>query len=280
MNSPHARALRAGMEPDDREPAEVFRQQPPKSLYRYRSMAGEQRGFVKDILANSRFYWSAPADFNDPFDFAPLVEIPTGLKLQSALQKLRTRQRILVGRDRADALIRELTRLSRPQLIERVRRSLEDTARQVGVLCYSEIPTSVLMWGHYADCHRGVCLEYDPYAAPIEPSNMLYKVRYRSERPVVRRFLDREDSGELAEGLTTKAIYWEYEQEWRAIENHGANQLIPFEPKALTGIVLGNRITTENENLIRAWCAERLSPPRISRAVASAHTFGIEIVPA
>lgn len=280
MSSRLTREAWAGVERDDHEPAEVFRQSAPQSLYRYRSLAGEQCGFAEEIITTSRFFWPTPADFNDPFEFAPLITVPSGIKLQSALRKVRARQRLIIGKVQADAMCAELMSLSRPQLIERVRQSMQTTARQVGVLCYSEINNSVLMWGHYADCHRGICLEYDPHCVAVEPSNMLYKVRYQDERPIVARFLEREDSGELAKALTTKARYWEYEQEWRAIENHGAKQKIPFSAQALTGVILGSRISPAHEGLVRKWCAARAHPPKISRAVPSVSCFGIDIVPA
>ena len=34
----------------------------------------------------------------------------------------------------------------------------EEAKRQIA--CFSEQNSSTLMWGHYADCHKGFCLEY------------------------------------------------------------------------------------------------------------------------
>jgi hypothetical protein len=33
----------------------------------------------------------------------------------------------------------------------------ETVTSKVGVMCISEVPDDILMWSHYADCHKGVC---------------------------------------------------------------------------------------------------------------------------
>src|ERR1035441_3016297 len=36
-----------------------------------------------------------------------------------------------------------------------------ETARDYGLLCFSEEWNNILLWSHYADQHRGVCLGFD-----------------------------------------------------------------------------------------------------------------------
>lgn len=274
-----AREERAGLEPDDHPPEAVFRQTPPRFLYRYRSLEGRGREWVEDIVLNSHFFWPSPTSFNDPFDFAPLVDLPKGAKLRSALLKARARQRLLAGRKLADEGYRTLSKMSRTQLLERMRWAFDDTAQEAGVLCFSEAPDSVLMWGHYADCHRGICLKFDPHISDIEPSNLVYRVRYEGERPILARFLERENSGELAQALTTKAGFWAYEREWRAIERRGANLRLPFSPSFLTGIILGCRASPETETMVRDWASRRAKPLDLMRAVPCPETYAIKFFP-
>lgn len=270
-------AQRAGIESDDAEPHPVFRQRPPRFLYRYRSLSGRGHTWAEDIIVNSHFFWPAPTDFNDPFDFAPLVDVPRGAKLRSALLKARARQRVLVGRETADKGYREISSLPRNQVLERMRRAFDETASSTGVLCFSEVPDSVLMWGHYADCHRGTCLRFDPHIPEIEASNLLYQVRYEEERPMVARFLERENSGELAQALTTKAKFWAYEREWRAIENRGANVRRPFSPAFLSGIIFGCRTSQATKDLVGGWVSRRSVPVDILQAVPCAETYAIRL---
>ena len=278
--SPAARAARAGIEEDDAAPADVFRQNPPPALFRYRSLAGKGREWTEDIVLNSHFFWPSPVSFNDPFDFAPLVDVPQGIRLRLALLKVRARQRLLAGRRNADEAFKAVSRMTRAQLLERMRWALNDTAEHAGVICYSEVPDNVLMWGHYADSHRGICLRFDPHIAQIEPSNLVYRVQYDEARPMLARFLEREDSGALAQALTTKAAFWKYEREWRAIENKGANLRLPFDQSFLTGIILGCRASAATEELVRDWVRQRVRPTEILRAVPCPETYAITLMPA
>lgn len=57
------------------------RPDPPRSLFRYRSLAGENRGFLRDLIVQRELWFSAPSDFNDPFDCVPVLELK-GTRLQ------------------------------------------------------------------------------------------------------------------------------------------------------------------------------------------------------
>jgi hypothetical protein len=52
------------------------------------------------------------------------------------------------------------------------------TARQFGVLCFSEEKTDVLQWAHYADRHKGICLGFDVSGS----QGKFGRVKYRTTR--------------------------------------------------------------------------------------------------
>jgi hypothetical protein len=43
------------------------------TLYKFRSYSGPFRRWLRQILKNSRIYFSTPSQFNDPFDVSPVV---------------------------------------------------------------------------------------------------------------------------------------------------------------------------------------------------------------
>jgi hypothetical protein len=83
-----------------------------------------------------------------------------------------------------------------------------------GVLCFSTSWHSPLMWSHYADKHRGVCLGFDV------PDEMFHPVRYDAERlaaSLERWIVQGLDTEVLMERLLfTKFHDWKYEREVRA----------------------------------------------------------------
>lgn len=82
-----------------------------------------------------------------------------------------------------------------------------------GLVCFSEDWTSPVMWSHYADKHRGICLGFDVLRSSIQ------KVQYEE-----KRLLPDLGGSDEPFGLTeehrdmlrrTKCHEWSYEREWR-----------------------------------------------------------------
>ena len=88
--------------------------------------------------------------------------------------------------------------------------------RTVGVLCFSRAWSNPVLWSHYADKHRGLCLGFDV------PDDMVREVKYRGTRlkAELEHAIPRHDADTLAYKLiTTKYKHWEYEDEVRLIFN-------------------------------------------------------------
>jgi hypothetical protein len=66
-------------------------------------------------------------------------------------------------------------------------------------------PWVSVMWAHYADQHKGVCLEFDRRLLPAE------EVRYQTDYPPY------DFTEKSYEPLVTKSVEWSYEKEWRVI---------------------------------------------------------------
>jgi hypothetical protein len=85
--------------------------------------------------------------------------------------------------------------------------------KKLGVICMGQHWRSPVMWAHYADSHKGVCLGFDV------PDEATRRIKYAPERIALK--LDRSlpllgiNKEILEELLITKYAHWEYEQEWR-----------------------------------------------------------------
>jgi hypothetical protein len=95
-----------------------------------------------------------------------------------------------------------------------------------GVCCFSTTHSSALLWSHYGDQHRGICIGYGTDRIP-KPE--LQKVVYGGSRvlstsTIVNTFVhdDRHKKTVLdREVLLRKAKEWSYEKEWRLIGARG-----------------------------------------------------------
>ena len=133
------------------------------------------------------------------------------LKADHGLHDLRHRRlrisRIIELNDPFEFLGIDLSDRTFRQALEETKRQLSDTN---GLLCFSKTWRNPVLWGHYADRHRGLCLGFDV------PKAFLEKVKYVKLRLPFPNTIDEAFMKHL---LFTKFLYWQYEQEYRAFVN-------------------------------------------------------------
>lgn len=81
-----------------------------------------------------------------------------------------------------------------------------DISKSRGILCFSESWRNPVLWGHYADKHKGLCLGFEV------PRPDLGKVKYQDSRLPLPKEIDETFMQHL---LFTKFKHWDYEQEYR-----------------------------------------------------------------
>lgn len=86
------------------------------------------------------------------------------------------------------------------------------------IVSLSESNNSILMWSHYADMNRGICIEYDFSHDPLYQKT-IFPILYL-DNPIDMSFLKVEKSeNELMNSILLSAItkykIWSYEKEWR-----------------------------------------------------------------
>lgn len=86
------------------------------------------------------------------------------------------------------------------------------------IVSLSESNNSILMWSHYADMNRGICIEYD-FSHDPRYQKTIFPILYL-DNPIDMSFLKVEKSeNELMNSILLSAItkykIWSYEKEWR-----------------------------------------------------------------
>ena len=154
------------------------------------------------------------------------------------------------------------------------------------VYCVSEESTKhdILLWSHYADFHRGLCIEFTPdyqdehsIWRKLEPVNYSEKPPKFEWNPHLEKALKEGNldilnnySGKFLETvLITKAKYWSYEKEWRIVLNKNSaievverradgaqieiGRLYKFKPSELSRVIIGCKFNKSNEKLVANW---------------------------
>jgi hypothetical protein len=95
-------------------------------------------------------------------------------------------------------------------LRERLRDYKRTMSDRFGLLCFCGGWSNPLLWSHYADKHKGMCLGFDIDNDTVKP------VKYVRDRPSVGSTLIENSKALLDHLLWTKYIDWQYEEELRA----------------------------------------------------------------
>lgn len=149
-------------------------------LYKYRTF--DSNGYALNSLITKTLHCSHPHTFNDPFDM-----------------KIGCKSKSLFDKKTADLI------------------NMAIDAACVG--CLTTDPADRLMWSHYADDHKGFCIEYDFNS--LKKYFVPYPVVYSETRPLLDDFypVTKETIRKHTMiSILTKDKKWEYENEWRVIK--------------------------------------------------------------
>jgi hypothetical protein len=140
--------------------------------------------------------------------------------------------------------------LSDQALREAMLRSRDKLGRSRGLLCFSADWHEPVMWAHYGDKHRGICLGFE---VPEDTAKAVDYVSNRLPFPEVSPLTN--DYAETM--LFTKFASWNYEQEirmWASLEEEEDGLYFKdFDEKLrLVEVIVGAECTTPRSAIVRA----------------------------
>ena len=243
----------------------------PQSLFKYRKI--DEYSLAN--LTNDTVWFSKATGFNDPYDSsltinnkdkefnaihkeglrniarefnAPLEEIES-LDTKDALEhilynytELRHNPEILA------TAVESFIKGTDKDFEKYVMRISNVIQEKVFASCFSENPTSMLMWSHYADNHKGMVIEYNFNKLDLDNQKQimagLHPVYYTNKLLNLDNFRDVQDKILVhALAAINKSVEWEYEKEWRIIVHKETDEVgfnLPIVKP--TSIILGARV--------------------------------------
>jgi hypothetical protein len=217
---------------------------------------------AKVVLETSSLRWSKPSLFNDPFDHQVSFEFPYSEKeFSNALAK--KMEDVIYGPEtffhhptlfsKAMLGLREKRNaFSKEEILEIIKRGCDGSAElsqefqaninslitnglnQSRLLCVSENKENVVMWSHYADSHKGVCIKLNCIEEVDNTLLAARPVEYSENFPVYLDINDQIDhiTGErdvkvaqlIKDVAYIKHADWAYEKEWRVHRPHETSE--------------------------------------------------------
>lgn len=249
-----------------------------RPLYKYRSMEGQYgKVAIEDAIIHNRLFWQNPLNFNDPFDCQPVwqmtetprqrarrIERATFEELPGTTRKFRRGFRKFV-----EQKSRELTQASLNQFHN-------EQTNTWAVTCFSLRRDSLLMWSHYADSHKGVCLVFNEILVPR--FFVAFKVYYSDMRPICPE-VGKDGMEEFKKSVLTKGSDWSYEQECRLMDYSAPAGFRSFPQEALRAVILGARISDDDATFVRKLVESRRNKIAILKSTIDEERFRVTIAP-
>ncbi len=245
----------------------------PKYLYKYRPV----NRHTLNMISSNEAYFSLPIDFNDPFDCNIVPEIIyTSEEFEIFVNSLKEREDGQVSQNE----IKNLLENPVETLEHNWKGTINNIRNNLRIFCLSAINNNVMMYSHYAEGHKGICLEFlvsdDPFYGSLD------YVRYTEKIPVFHPFNENQNiiQKELMEiEVLTKACTWFYEEEWRIIKRGPNPFMYKFSPNILTSIIFGYQTSSDNKLLIERVINKRVPSIQLKEAFKKEKSFDLGIRP-
>ena len=229
-----------------------------RSFYRFNSIPTlgkdekvdiEKDPVINDVLNNSLTF-SNPDNFNDPMD--PIIKV-----------WLKNRKKESMGKTEKKLFKMLSNILGKNLRVACVASSNSDKNGAIQTYC------NPLMWAHYANSHKGICVQYDlsdsVFCSHNDENHLLKMcgIRYR-EHKMLNDFIT------IDNALLAKAYCWEYEhearlmyyvkdnQEWR--KNGGVSNYVTLPGFPIKAVYMGCRVHQKVESFLKMALAERNIP--------------------
>ena len=191
----------------------------PRKLYKYYSVNDN----LFNLIRNHSCWFSKPSDFNDPFDCNLDISIGRNPKEimhnmdKSSMLRLLYDALSQKGDDVIDAGARII---KKPFLLKNIINEIHKyyIDQNIGVFCLSQDPANILMWSHYADNHKGICVEYsfsEKFLFQQCDEELVCFNRICFEDAICDLTKDEDANGYRM--LFTKSVDWKYENECRLL---------------------------------------------------------------
>lgn len=238
-------------------------------------------------LNNKTIHFKCPNSYNDPFD-SRINIIAEGseedwkqLEKEYSQDEIQKFRRVFQSKESRNLL------------------NWDTHVNTIKVSCFSEVSDDILMWSHYADNHKGICLKFKTQSLPLNgfeamffqkkdfaeenlglefKSTIFYQVKYSDKMLSPLNYLKFE-LDQVQNFFLTKSVHWSYEKEWRIVATD--NQLKISDPKyldnQLQAIIFGMYCTQSDIDLVRKVILNQNI--ELFKANASREEYKLEITP-
>lgn len=230
-------------------------------IYKYRDWSDKRH---QETLRDNTLFLASPNSFNDPFD----CKLPDNILHLDSIEKKEkyvanfVKNAKTIGKeDEIKDAVEKLRENLNTDLLgfhERLELAKNDRANTMyGVISFSKIWNSSLMWSYYSNYHKGFAIGYDlAKIKNLEIYTILGDVNYNNlyDYPSIDPLTD--EWSRAIQRIFNKAYDWKHEQEYRLIKNFSPNpptledRKVIIPDNCIHEIILGMKIQKDHEEEI------------------------------
>jgi hypothetical protein len=241
----------------------VFTPTKPTVPYFYKYKGPERLDWLEPLILWHELYIPCVAQLNDPIDCRPKIAPMSEEEMVTFLKNDYVRRHPIPELDllaQHEDRIRENIRVlgldwHKAELI----RYLYSQVEEFRVYSLSKRFDNFSLWAKYASDHTGYCLEFANEGDFFEKA---FEVEYGEYTPFDLNDQENRD----AQFLAHKRKDWCNEEEVRLILPRGKGTMVRLDPRWLTKIILGMKMSADNERQIREWAKQRKPELTVARA--------------
>ncbi|EKD32216.1 MAG: hypothetical protein ACD_77C00146G0003 [uncultured bacterium] len=216
-------------------------------LYKYTDIVG-----AKKFLRNLTLKFSKPKEFNDPFEFHEKL-IDDNLSEEHFLQILSSAG---ITDPNTISAHREIFKRDYPDFVNRISDTHRRRKEATKLCCFSTDHDNILMWSHYAEKHKGICIGFSKeiIQSILPEDSTINGANYCKNITPLNISVYKDEA--INNWVLTKYQGWEYENEVRIIIGGGMNNIIPaslikIPENSISEIYLGCIIDPKEKKNIR-----------------------------
>ncbi|MGF1845359.1 DUF2971 domain-containing protein [Vibrio clamense] len=261
-------------------------------LYKFR----EVNDYSINSIVENTIWFSHVDDFNDPFEL--YYKVTAGINSDNFTQSLglylskreEEGNSLPIPKDMLLSIISESAPEQRRIIIDSIAaeilplqmQKINEVRNDNKIFSLSFVNDHPLLWGHYANGLKGMCIEYD-LNKQLEPLNIGYcPVRYDA-KPYAINILEmlnnqKNISDYSEEIFATKNDVWKYEQEFRLVSKNSkmpGNQY-QLGNDVIRSIIIGEKML--NKDILRVRKAIEGRNINLYKAIAIPEDFRIDII--
>ena len=250
-------------------------------LYKYKSINDS----TKKLLTDGELYFPSIGMLNDPFEGSiPYIFDQSELTAENIFLFMHE----VAKEDHPDWTEEQICQyvyeeqkrgllFDDKHLQQQNKETVEDVEKLFGILSLTTNRNNFLMWSHYTESHKGICIGFDVNKVNDIVSGTLGSVVYDDKLPI--KHLNSNVIEFITGLLFTKSKVWEYEDEYRLVKMHASRTTITIPLDAIVEVTIGCKMEQKEKDEIIRVIKDKIPTCKIYEASLSKTKFELDINP-